>query len=483
MLDVRPPLIDLNEIKVPTRSPLDLKPHLAPHRWEELLAAVCGYSHGTIWHVNSTAHGGGVAEMLRPEVGYAQGLGLPVRWLVLDAPTEFFTMTKRIDNGLSGVAGDHGPLGLPERTLYQDVSTRIARLLTEYLAPGDRVFLHDPQTAGLVPHVRSTGATVVWRAHNGADVPNEHTARSWDFLQPFLDAADAYVFTQPHFVPDCLGDRPAAVIPPFIDPSSPKNQPMTDEEATAVLQSCGLLDGPVPHRAPGYTRFDGSRGEAVVDPLVIREGNPPKPENPTVVQVSRWDRVKDMAGVLHGFAEYIAGCTDADLLLVGPEVHGVADDPEAEEVFDECVCAWQDLPANLRRRVQLVALPMADPEANAAVVNAVQRHATVVVQKSLSEGFGLTATEAMWKAQPLVTSDIGGLRMQVPTPSVGSALPDPSDLAAFAAAVVGFLAVPTHRRAVGRRAHASVRQRFLPDSHLLAELALLAELPGAQVVA
>ena len=449
---------------------------MAPHRWHELQEAAHSYDGRTIWHISSTAYGGGVAEMLRSEVSYARGLGLPVRWLVLDAPLEFFVVTKRIDNGVSGVAGDNGSLGLAERQLYTEVSAEIGRQLAEQVRPGDRVFLHDPQTAGLVPYVKRAGAVAVWRAHNGADNPNRHTRRAWGFLSRYLSTIDAHVVSQPHFAPDYLRDRPAAVIPPFTDPASPKNQAMTGEEAAMVLQSCGLLDGPRPDQAVLYTRFDGSQAKAVLDPLVIRDGAPPSPRTPAIVQVSRWDRVKDMVGVLHGFAQHIAGCTDAHLMLVGPEVHGVVDDPEAQEVFDECVQAWRALPEQPRRRVQLVALPMADPETNGAVINAVQQHATVVVQKSLSEGFGLTATEAMWKAKALVTSDLGGLRMQVPNSSLGTALPDPFDLAAFGAAVIGYLSVPEHRCAVGQRAQARVRQRFLPDSHLLAELALLADL-------
>lgn len=470
-------MIALNEVPVSPRTIDDLIPHLEPTRRAQLHDAVDGYDHTrTIWHVSSTAQGGGVAEMLRPLVGYGRALGLPLRWLVLDAPTEFFEITKRIDNGISGVPGDGGPLGYAEHQMYQSVASRIGAALGEHVAAGDRVFLHDPQTAGLAAYVRRAGADAIWRAHNGSDLPNQHTGAAWEFLRAYLTDAQALVFTRPQFAPGWAAGRPTAVIPPLIDPASPKNQPMSAQVADSVLAHCGLLGDRRDQPAPTFTRFDGDTATATLQPLIVHEGPAPHPDTPMIVQVSRWDRVKDMAGVMHGFAEHIAHRTDATLLLIGPEVDGVADDPEAAAVFADCVGAWEALDPHLRRRVQLVCLPMTDPEANAAVVNAAQQHATVAVQKSYSEGFGLTATEAMWKAKPLVTTAVGGLGLQVPDTSVGTALTDPDDLASFGAAVIDYLAEPGYRGEVGRNARASVRRHFLPDAHFLAELALLSDL-------
>src|SRR5262249_18485853 len=146
----------------------------------------------------------------------------------------------------------------------------------------------------------------------------------------------------------------------------------------------------------------------------MRSTNPPPDfETPLVVQVSRWDRLKDPLGVLHGFAEHVAARLDADLILAGPTVHAVADDPEGHQVLDEVEQAWRNLPRVQRSRVHLACLPMADVEENAAIVNALQRHAAVVVQKSLQEGFGLTVTEAMWKGLPIIASAVGGVLEQI----------------------------------------------------------------------
>jgi trehalose synthase len=211
-------------------------------------------------------------------------------------------------------------------------------------------------------------------------------------------------------------------------------------------------------------------------PLIVRDGGPPPEDRPLVVQVSRWDPVKDMTGVLTAFAEVVAHASDADLVLVGPEVDGVADDPEAGDYFAECVRLWEALPPEVRGRVHLVCLPMADPDANAEAVNAVQRHAAVVTQKSRSEGFGLTVAEAMWKEKAVVCTRVGGLHLQIPDRAVGVPVPAVDDLRAFGDAVVALLSDDDRRGAIGRRAKERVREEFLLDKHLLAELDLVSEL-------
>src|ERR1039457_5420707 len=138
-------------------------------------------------------------------------------------------------------------------------------------------------------------------------------------------------------------------------------------------------------------------------------GGRPGPGDPVVVQVSRWDRLKDMAGVMSGFASHVLPDGNAYLLLVGPSMSGVADDPEGAVVFAECLAQWNQLPPSARERVLLVTLPLDDVEENAAMVNAIQRHAQMVVQKSLAEGFGLTVAEGMWKGRPVVGSAVGGI--------------------------------------------------------------------------
>ncbi len=169
---------------------------------------------------------------------------------------------------------------------------------------------------------------------------------------------------------------------------------------------------------------------------------------------------------MRGFAEHVAGHGDANLALVGPRVAGVADDPEGGEVLAECVDAWQLLPTNVRRRIQLVCLPMDDVDENAAIVNAVQRHASIITQKSLAEGFGLTVAEGMWKGRPLVASAVGGIQDQV-TRDSGVLLDDPTELEAFGAALDRLLADPDEAARLGSNARDRVNELFVGDRHLL----------------
>jgi trehalose synthase len=185
-----------------------------------------------------------------------------------------------------------------------------------------------------------------------------------------------------------------------------------------------------------------------------------------IVQVSRWDHAKDMAGVMQAFADHVAGRSDAHLLLVGPSVAGVQDDPEGGQVLQECMAQWHALPEGVRGRVHLACLPMRDIEENAAIVNAIQRHATVVTQKSLAEGFGLTVAEAMWKGRPVVASAIGGIRDQVLSGETGVLIEDPADLVAFGSAIVQLLDDPATATQMGKAGHQRAHDLYLGDVHL-----------------
>jgi trehalose synthase len=196
---------------------------------------------------------------------------------------------------------------------------------------------------------------------------------------------------------------------------------------------------------------------------VIREGEAPAWETPLVLQVSRWDRLKDPLGVLSGFLEALPGpeVDGAHLVLVGPDVQGVTDDPEGADVFHEVEASWRALPAAQRRRVHLVSLPMDDIAENALMVNAIQRHATVVVQKSLREGFGLTVTEAMWKARPVIGSAVGGIQDQIEHGVSGWLLTDPTDPVEFATALQRILGQPELARRLGHNARERAAERYL----------------------
>lgn len=186
-----------------------------------------------------------------------------------------------------------------------------------------------------------------------------------------------------------------------------------------------------------------------------------------VVQISRWDPLKDHLGVKRAFARIEpAGRPAPELILAGPNVTSVADDPEAPATLTAVLDEWRALPHEVRRRVHLASLPMADLEENAAIVNALQRRAAVVVQKSLSEGFGMTVTEAMWKRRPVVAGAVGGIRDQVVDGETDVLVDDPTDLDAVGAAIARVLAQPTEARRLGEAARDRVRREFLAPRHL-----------------
>jgi len=188
-------------------------------------------------------------------------------------------------------------------------------------------------------------------------------------------------------------------------------------------------------------------------------------DSPLIAQVSRWDRLKDPLGVLESFAEHVHGPDEPHLVLAGPDVFAVADDPEGAEVLEETEAAWRELPPRVRRRVHLALLPMDDADENAVIVNALQRRADVVVQKSLAEGFGLTVSEAMWKARPVVATDVGGIRDQIEDGVTGR-LVEPRDLRAFGEQVRALLDDPHEAERMGEAAQLRVRDLFLGPRHL-----------------
>jgi trehalose synthase len=424
-----------------------------------------------VWHVNATAHGGGVAEMLQTLLAYAKGAGIENRWLVLDGDPEFFAITKRLHNVLHGVPGDGGPLGPAERAQYEDVLRANLADLTRHVSPRDIVLLHDPQTAGLAEGMRAVGARVVWRCHVGRDRPNDITRAGWEFLRTYVESAHALVFSRREYAPEWVDPARLVVVPPSIDPVALKNMALTPGIVTSVLAQVGLVENG--HRA-GRLDFVGRDGS----PGAVRShrdsgglllgGDPPPLGAPLVVQVSRWDRLKDMAGVMEGFAR-AAGRDDlggAHLMLAGPDVAGVTDDPEGAEVLGVCREEWERLPTTIRNRVHLATIPMDDVDENAVIVNALQRHAAVVVQKSLVEGFGLTVTEAMWKARPVVASKLGGIQDQIVHERDGLLVEDPSDLDEFAEVLRRPLSDAALAGRLGAAAHARVLEEYVGDRHL-----------------
>jgi len=311
----------------------------------------------TLFNVNSTAVGGGVAEMLQPLLACSRGAGVDARWLVVRGDAEFFRITKRLHNRLHGAVGDAGRLGEAERAVYDRVLSEHAAELLALVGPEDVVLLHDPQTAGLLPVLQRAGVTVVWRSHIVTDHWNDEVASGWAFLRPYLEEARAVVFTRRVYAPDWLRDR-AVIIPPSIDPFSVKNAPLDPLTARNILARVGvLLPCPGPVGPALYQHVDGSPGRVDHGADVVRCGPPPTSETPLILHVSRWDRLKDMSGVLEGFARRADALGQAQSALVGPNVAGVYDDPEGAEVFEACIRQWRALPHAVRRRVQLLCLP------------------------------------------------------------------------------------------------------------------------------
>ncbi|MFJ2766873.1 glycosyltransferase [Streptomyces sp. NPDC087300] len=452
-------LVDLAEL-VGLPHPTD--PLTAP-RLPEPLAPPQG---PTVWHINTTAHGGGVAELLRRSVPSHNEAGVPTKWLTLGGDAAFFAVTKRLHHRLHGYRDPHGALGADERRIYADATGRWGGEVLAHVAPGDLCVLHDPQTIGLAPALAAAGLKVVWRCHIGStDHGSPEVRETWEFLRPYLDAPLRCVFSVQGYAPPGLRPGQCVVIPPSIDPTAAKNRALTPDEVTSALRAIGLEGGGT---AAGAARGAGA---------TVLHDAPLPPGAEVVVQVSRWDPLKDMAGVLAAFAERIAPRRPAaHLVLAGPEPLDIPDDPEGAEIFAGVHGAWAALPAPVRARVHLVKLTLKDTEGNALLVNALQRRADVIAQKSLREGFGLTVTEAMWKGAAIVASRVGGIPAQLRHEREGLLVADAHDREEFAAHVLRLLANEGLRERLGAAARGRCEDLFLAGRELADHYRLYREL-------
>jgi trehalose synthase len=426
----------------------------------------------TIWNINSTSTSGGVAELLQSLVAYGRGAGCDERWVLVRGDEPFFRTTKDIHNRLHGTADGDADLDSSARQHYEEVLSHNAARFIAKISPDDLVIAHDPQTAGLIPLLKERGNIVLWRCHVGVDQPNEVVRSAWNFLRPYVLRADRLIFSSPSFIWEGLPVDRVVIIHPAIDPLAVKNVDLEAENVAGILRAAGVeaADG----YGAGFIRQDGSLGRVTRRVASVPE-SPIEPGVPLVVQVSRWDRLKDPAGVLRAFSDHVAPRTSAHLVLAGPATSAGDDDPQGREVHADIVQAWQDLPEAVARRIHLLSVPVEDLEENAIIVNALQRRATVVAQKSLAEGFGLTVSEAMWKGRPVVASGLGGIGDQIEDGRSG-VLVDPRDLRGFGAAVTALLHDGGRADAVGRAARERVREHFLIARHLQQQWAVLASL-------
>lgn len=457
----------LEEVEIGQQSIERYRPLVDGERFDALLSQadhLKGQMAGRVlWNVNSTSRGGGVAEMLRPLLSYVRGYGIDARWVVMQGEDGFFSLTKRLHHALHGSTGDGSPIDESRRETYERVTNDNAHEFCALLSPGDIVFLHDPQTTGLIPHVQRAGAHAIWRCHIGSDTMNAEARAGWAFLQPYMDEAEYLVFSRQAYVPPGVDPDKVVIVAPSIDAFSTKNQDMTAETARSILVHAGIVEGPRGEDSRGFVREDGSPGRVDRRADIVRQGRSPSWDTPLVVQVSRWDPLKDPIGVMQAFSDLADGSVpgNAQLVLAGPNVSAVSDDSEGAATYEAVEAAWRALPHGVRSVVQLVTLPMVDAEENAAMVNALQRHATVVVQKSIVEGFGLTVTEAMWKAKPVVASKIGGIQDQVTHGVDGYLLENPRDLPAFGKLLRQVLTNPEEAERLAESARETVRERFL----------------------
>ncbi|MGA5468550.1 glycosyltransferase [Streptomyces arboris] len=429
----------------------------------------------TVWHISDNPVRGGVAELLRGNLPYLAGGGVLTRWVTLDAPPEFRQFTKELYYALCGVAppapgtGGSAPgtgTGTGAdiergRRLYERVCKEYAARLTAAVDRNSVVVLHDHQTAGLIPHLREHGCTVLWRAHIGAALRPELAAPAWEFLDRYLPSAHRHIASYAGVLPSPLAGAGSHIVPPSIDPLSPKNlslQPGIDP--SRLLVAAGLVQDSAA-AAPGTHAFSDLLLRHPV--LIVRDGGPVPAQAPLVTQVSRWDRVKDIPGVIRGFAEHVDPAFGAHLLLVGPNTTG---DRQAQQVFEECREVRSAL-GSRRDRVHLVQVPTDNPAEHALTINAIQRRSTVLVQKSLAEGFGLTVSEAAWKGRPVIAAPVGGIRQQIEHGTTGLLLSGPRDLPGFGQALNSLLEDRSYAEELGRNGRERVLRHFLTDSSVL----------------
>ncbi len=354
-----------------------------------------------VQHINSTAVGGGVAEILDRMVPLLTELGVDSRWDVVKGGEQFFWVTKKFHNALHG---KHEEITQRDFDIFMETSRRSIEQLDTY---GDIVFVHDPQPIALIN--KKSANKWIWRCHIDISNPNQTV---WEYLRSFVDKYDAAVFSAPSFSQN-LPIR-QFLIPPSIDPLSDKNKDLPQEIIESVLEKYGIVG-----------------------------------DKPIITQISRFDRLKDPMGVIEVFRE-VKRHIDCQLVLAGGTA---ADDPEAIEVLEEVREKAQH-----DRDIHILLMPQNDLE-----VNALQRGSTVIIQKSIKEGFGLTVAEALWKAKPVVASAVGGIPLQI-THKYSGLLCHTIQGAAFA--IKQLLNAPEYAKKLGENGREHIRNNFLLTRHL-----------------
>ena len=368
-------------------------------------------------HVNSTAVGGGVAEILNKLVPLMRELDLDVSWEVITGDEEFFQCTKSMHNALQGI---QVPISNSLLKHYQEVNADNADKLRSTLEAADFVFIHDPQPAPLLNYCPHRKGKWVWRCHIDASHPYRPI---WKFLQPFVNNYDASIFSLAAFARAL--PHPEYIVPPSIDPLSDKNIDLEPDEINAICD-----------------RFSLDR------------------QRPLIVQVSRFDRFKDPIGVIRAYRLATKFVPSLQLVLAGGSA---TDDPEGKIVIEEVKTAADD------PDIHVLLLP---PDAH-RTINALQRAADIILQKSTKEGFGLTVTEGMWKGKPVIGGDTGGIRLQVINYHTGFLVNTPEGAALR---IRYLMQQPDKIDEMGQKAREFVRENFLMTRQLREYLTLMVAL-------
>ncbi len=377
-----------------------------------------------VLHVNATAYGGGVAEILHNLVPLMADVGLEALWYVLEAEDPaFFDVTKRIHNALQGM-----PLDLSDQ--MRDLFLATDRANAAALPEVDFVIAHDPQAVAL-RHFADDGASWAWRCH--IDLTDAYTP-VWSFLRPYVEEHSAAIFTMPQFAQPDLSIDHLVFSAPSIDPFTEKNGPLAADEARAIVAAF---------------RFD--------------------PARPLLVQVSRFDPWKDPSGVIDAYRRVKAEVPDVQLALLGSLAD---DDPEGKELLARTIAHAAD-DRDIRCLTDLDGVR--DRE-----VNAFQRSASVVIQKSLREGFGLVVAEALWKGIPVVGGAVGGIPLQVVDGETGFLVRTVDECADRCLRLLRDVDLRVRMGAAG---HERVRQEFLITRDLRDHLRLFADLRAARTTA
>lgn len=443
----------------------------------------------TIWMINSTAAGGGVAEMLPSQMRIMRSLGVKIEWMVIEAKDlSFFDITKRIHNAIHG--SGTGIFTDADRTILEMVNARNADKAIAAIRDGDLVVIHDPQPMPLAAMIaKKRNVKTVWRCHIGLEEQNDTTKGVWSFLSAYFDSYDHFVFSLPAYVPEELIER-TTIIPPAIDPLSHKNRILHTDQCIGILLQAGIVNGRKPLL---YGFYEHQTRRVMPDGTFNKVNHKSDFEliyRPIVTEISRWDRLKGFKELMDAFIlmkRNNEGSPDrtsvaykriksARLILGGPDPKSVSDDPEGKEVLQELIEQYRLIDSELQDDIAILLLPMDNPKENALIVNALQRFSNIVVQNSIQEGFGLTATEAMWKQRPVLVSGAAGLRFQVQHDINGKINEDPTDIPRLADTLKIMLNSPKERERWGFNGQVRVVENFTLFSQITSWLAALAKL-------